>query len=140
MYCQCSIKVSHIFLHAGYLKELAKLEKQKNIRPSPVIDAFMKVIIQITASLLPIMFSLQQILDLSHYISHVQFSFSANNLLQLKQNSPAQASSVQGKKQSLATDYILRVLGLDVCAETLVGSDMVRGVSGGQRKRVTTGF
>ncbi|RWR92141.1 ABC transporter-like protein [Cinnamomum micranthum f. kanehirae] len=76
---------------AGYLKELAKLEKQKNIRPSPVIDAFMK------------------------------------------------ASSVQGKKQSLATDYILRVLGLDVCAETLVGSDMVRGVSGGQRKRVTTG-
>lgn len=58
MYFQCSIEVSHIFLHAGYLKELAELEKQKNIRPSPAIDAFMKVIIQITASLLPIMFSL----------------------------------------------------------------------------------
>lgn len=33
----------------------------------------------------------------------------------------------------------LQVLGLDVCADTLVGSDMLRGVSGGQRKRVTTG-
>ena len=26
-----------------------------------------------------------------------------------------------------------------VCADTLIGSDQVRGVSGGQRKRVTTG-
>lgn len=28
---------------------------------------------------------------------------------------------------------------LQVCADTLIGSDQVRGVSGGQRKRVTTG-
>ncbi|XP_042513197.1 ABC transporter G family member 31-like isoform X2 [Macadamia integrifolia] len=49
------------------------------------------------------------------------------------------ASSVSGKKHSLSTDYILKVLGLDICAETLVGNDMLRGVSGGQRKRVTTG-
>nr|DAD28487.1 TPA_asm: hypothetical protein HUJ06_029955 [Nelumbo nucifera] len=76
---------------AGYLKDLARLEKEKNIRPSPEIDAFMK------------------------------------------------ASSVGGKKHSLSTDYILKVLGLDICAETLVGNDMLRGVSGGQRKRVTTG-
>ncbi|KAI3954477.1 hypothetical protein MKW92_053462 [Papaver armeniacum] len=48
------------------------------------------------------------------------------------------ASSVGGK-HSLATDYILKVLGLDVCGDTLVGNDMLRGVSGGQRKRVTTG-
>ena len=26
-----------------------------------------------------------------------------------------------------------------VCSETRIGSDMVRGVSGGQKKRVTTG-
>ncbi|KAK1312861.1 ABC transporter G family member 31 [Acorus calamus] len=49
------------------------------------------------------------------------------------------AASVSGKKHSLVTDYVLKVLGLDICADTLVGSDMVRGVSGGQRKRVTTG-
>ncbi|KAG8660145.1 hypothetical protein MANES_02G119800v8 [Manihot esculenta] len=72
------------------MKDLTRLEKERNIRPSPEIDAFMK------------------------------------------------ASSVAGKK-SVSTDYVLKVLGLDVCSETIVGSDMLRGVSGGQRKRVTTG-
>ncbi|KAL5778742.1 hypothetical protein ACOSQ2_009479 [Xanthoceras sorbifolium] len=76
---------------AGYIKDMTRLEKEKNIRPSPEIDAFMK------------------------------------------------ASSVGGKKHSVSTDYVLKVLGLDVCSETIVGSDMLRGVSGGQRKRVTTG-
>lgn len=52
----------------------------------------------------------------------------------------AQASSVGGRKHSISTDYVLKVLGLDVCADTLVGNDMLRGVSGGQRKRVTTGI
>ncbi|XP_074329259.1 ABC transporter G family member 31-like isoform X2 [Apium graveolens] len=75
----------------GYMDELARLEKEKNIRPSPEVDAFMK------------------------------------------------ASSVGGRTHSVSTDYILKVLGLDVCADTVVGSDMLRGVSGGQRKRVTTG-
>ncbi|KAL4188327.1 hypothetical protein AMTRI_Chr08g159510 [Amborella trichopoda] len=75
---------------AGYLSDLTKLEKERKIRPSPEIDAFMK------------------------------------------------AASVGGK-HSLATDYVMRVLGLDICADTLVGSDMDRGVSGGQKKRVTTG-
>uniref|UniRef100_A0A803KRJ4 ABC transporter domain-containing protein n=1 Tax=Chenopodium quinoa TaxID=63459 RepID=A0A803KRJ4_CHEQI len=49
------------------------------------------------------------------------------------------ALSVGGKKHSISTDYLLKVLGLDVCADTVVGNDMNRGVSGGQRKRVTSG-
>ncbi|XP_076916108.1 ABC transporter G family member 31-like [Bidens hawaiensis] len=49
------------------------------------------------------------------------------------------ASSVAGKRHSISTDYILKVLGLDVCSDTIVGNDMLRGISGGQRKRVTTG-
>ncbi|PON60434.1 ABC transporter-like [Trema orientale] len=76
---------------AAYMQDLSQLEKEKNIRPSPEIDAFMK------------------------------------------------AASVGGKKHSLSTDYVMKVLGLDVCSETVVGSDMLRGISGGQRKRVTTG-
>jgi ABC-type multidrug transport system ATPase subunit len=34
----------------------------------------------------------------------------------------------------------LQVLGLDICADTMVGDDMIRGISGGQKKRVTTGM
>eukprot|EP00884_Botryococcus_braunii_P004769 jgi/Botrbrau1/14293/Bobra.0369s0007.1 len=49
------------------------------------------------------------------------------------------AASLPGKRHSLMTDYILRILGLETCAETLIGNDMVRGISGGQRKRVSTG-
>ena len=51
-----------------------------------------------------------------------------------------QASSVGGKKHSVSTDYVLKVLGLDVCSDAVVGNDMLRGISGGQRKRVTTGL
>ncbi|KAG7637916.1 ABC transporter G family member 31 [Arabidopsis thaliana] len=76
---------------AGYMKDLTRLEKERGIRPSSEIDAFMK------------------------------------------------AASVKGEKHSVSTDYVLKVLGLDVCADTMVGNDMMRGVSGGQRKRVTTG-
>ncbi|CAO2840837.1 unnamed protein product [Amaranthus hypochondriacus] len=49
------------------------------------------------------------------------------------------ALSVGEKKHSISTDYLLKVLGLDICADTIVGNDMTRGVSGGQRKRVTSG-
>ncbi|KAL0043186.1 hypothetical protein WJX82_006042 [Trebouxia sp. C0006] len=34
---------------------------------------------------------------------------------------------------------MLRIVGLDVCADTPVGSAMIRGISSGQKKRVTTG-
>ncbi|KAL2344926.1 hypothetical protein Fmac_006211 [Flemingia macrophylla] len=49
------------------------------------------------------------------------------------------AVATEGQKASLITDYVLRILGLDVCADTIVGNAMLRGISGGQRKRVTTG-
>ncbi|KAH7834726.1 hypothetical protein Vadar_019026 [Vaccinium darrowii] len=49
------------------------------------------------------------------------------------------AISIEGQKTTLQTDYILKILGLDSCAETLVGDAMRRGISGGQKKRLTTG-
>ena len=36
-------------------------------------------------------------------------------------------------------EYIIKILGLQRCADTVVGNAMVRGVSGGEKKRVTTG-
>ncbi|KAK6157910.1 hypothetical protein DH2020_012158 [Rehmannia glutinosa] len=49
------------------------------------------------------------------------------------------AIAVEGQRTTLQTDYVLKILGLDVCADTLVGDVMRRGISGGQKKRLTTG-
>ncbi|KAA8541857.1 hypothetical protein F0562_023009 [Nyssa sinensis] len=49
------------------------------------------------------------------------------------------AAATEGQEESVVTDYIVKVLGLEVCADTMVGDEMLRGISGGQRKRVTTG-
>ncbi|XVF66041.1 hypothetical protein PTKIN_Ptkin10aG0002200 [Pterospermum kingtungense] len=49
------------------------------------------------------------------------------------------AISVEGQESTLQTDYILKILGLDICADTMVGDAIRRGISGGQKKRLTTG-
>ncbi|KAF8009458.1 hypothetical protein BT93_J0448 [Corymbia citriodora subsp. variegata] len=49
------------------------------------------------------------------------------------------ATSITGQENSLMADYVLKILGLDICADIMVGDDMRRGISGGQKKRVTTG-
>ncbi|KAM4111345.1 hypothetical protein ACJW30_05G060300 [Castanea mollissima] len=73
------------------LAELARREKEANIKPDPDVDIYMK------------------------------------------------ALATEGQEVNVVTDYIIKVLGLEVCADTLVGNQMLRGISGGQRKRVTTG-
>ncbi|KAL6655738.1 hypothetical protein ACP70R_006564 [Stipagrostis hirtigluma subsp. patula] len=48
------------------------------------------------------------------------------------------AAATGEQKADVVTNHILKVLGLDVCADTIVGNNMLRGISGGQKKRVTT--
>ncbi|XP_027181512.1 pleiotropic drug resistance protein 1-like isoform X2 [Coffea eugenioides] len=47
--------------------------------------------------------------------------------------------ALDGGESNVKTDQILKILGLEVCADTLVGNEMLRGISGGQKKRLTTG-
>lgn len=37
------------------------------------------------------------------------------------------------------SEIYAKILGLDICANTLVGDEMLKGISGGQKKRLTTG-
>ncbi|KAL6326623.1 hypothetical protein AAG906_009749 [Vitis piasezkii] len=46
---------------------------------------------------------------------------------------------MRATETNLVTDYVLKMLGLDICADIMVGDDMRRGISGGEKKRVTTG-
>ncbi|CDY63360.1 BnaC07g50020D [Brassica napus] len=49
------------------------------------------------------------------------------------------AASIEGSKTNLQTDYILKILGLSFCADTRVGDTSRPGISGGQKRRLTTG-
>ncbi|KAL4447582.1 hypothetical protein ABPG75_004801 [Micractinium tetrahymenae] len=49
------------------------------------------------------------------------------------------ATAAHRRHSSMMVEVILKLLGLDVCADTVVGSAMLRGISGGQKKRVTSG-
>uniref|UniRef100_A0A0E0BY04 ABC transporter domain-containing protein n=1 Tax=Oryza meridionalis TaxID=40149 RepID=A0A0E0BY04_9ORYZ len=49
------------------------------------------------------------------------------------------ALALEGKQTSLVAEYIMKILGLDICADTIVGDEMIKGISGGQKKRLTTG-
>ncbi|KQJ92711.1 ABC transporter G family member 41 isoform X2 [Brachypodium distachyon] len=49
------------------------------------------------------------------------------------------AISMEGLEGSMQTDYIMKIMGLDICADILVGDAMRRGISGGEKKRLTTG-
>ncbi|KAJ4755462.1 Drug resistance transporter-like ABC domain protein [Rhynchospora pubera] len=49
------------------------------------------------------------------------------------------AAVIGGHKADVVTDYVLKILGLENCADTIVGNQMLRGISGGEKKRVTTG-
>ncbi|EQC31392.1 hypothetical protein SDRG_10993 [Saprolegnia diclina VS20] len=54
-------------------------------------------------------------------------------------SSPSKAEDKMADVANLRTELYLYILGLSNCADTVVGDALLRGVSGGERKRVTVG-
>lgn len=48
-------------------------------------------------------------------------------------------TAIAGQETNPITDYVLQILSLSMCADTIVGDDMRRGISGGEKKRLTIG-
>ncbi|KAE8718416.1 Detected protein of unknown function [Hibiscus syriacus] len=68
-----------------------------------------------------------------------KFLLKLKNRIARSLNTFIYAVATEGQEANVITDYIIKVLGLEVCADTMVGDEMLRGFSGGQRKSVTTG-
>ena len=103
------------------LAELAKRERDAGIKPDPEIDAYMKATaVQGQESNI--------ITDLTLKVRFLTYLLIAPNAL------------TKLCSWSLSKKRCFQVLGLDICADTMIGDDMIRGISGGQKKRVTTGM
>lgn len=149
-----------VLAHAAMVVELVRREREKGITPDPVIQAFMEAaaievrkrrpwipgvtccstlalahLLHAAAVALSISACCRSMSLNSHLVLHGS-CIKAVRILRLFLCLPCHA---QGHPMSLNTDLMLRLLGLEVCADTIVGNVTMRGVSGGQRKRVTTG-
>ncbi|EFJ07897.1 ATP-binding cassette transporter [Selaginella moellendorffii] len=49
------------------------------------------------------------------------------------------AAAGDDAKPSIMCEYMIQVLGMDTCADTIVGNALQRGISGGQKRRLTAG-
>ncbi|KAK3017007.1 hypothetical protein RJ639_006573 [Escallonia herrerae] len=104
---------------AEIMREVSRREKEAGIVPDPDVDTYMKFYL---------------------FVIHKILEQLPVGLLGKKFNEDDEiAISVEGQKVTLQTDYTLKILGLDICADTLCGDAMRRGISGGQKKRLTTG-
>ncbi|KAG5525525.1 hypothetical protein RHGRI_031986 [Rhododendron griersonianum] len=109
---------------AEIMVEVSRREKQAGVVPDPDVHTYMKVLL-LSVFFFPLFLVLPKC-----FMRHIWYSIYVFFY---------QAISAEGQRTTLQTDYILKILGLDICADILVGDAMTRGISGGQRKRLTTG-
>lgn len=98
------------------LMELSRREREAKIQPDPDIDLYMKATALKGQEGLVTDYILKVIQNYLYGI-RILFFFVVSEL----------------------TINIAQILGLEICADIMVGDQMTRGISGGQKKRVTTG-
>ncbi|KAH7290028.1 hypothetical protein KP509_30G029300 [Ceratopteris richardii] len=49
------------------------------------------------------------------------------------------AIAVEGQETNIMTDFVIKLLDLGDCADNVIGNELQRGISGGQKRRVTIG-
>src|SRR5207248_3108063 len=84
---------------------------------------------------------------LTTYIGHSDIHFpilTVKETLDFAAKSSVADIALLGDKQLVEledkrAENLINLLGLDECSDTICGSDLLRGISGGQRKRVTIG-
>ena len=72
-------------------------------------------------------------------VSSVQLAITSNVNFHFSSALHASVAALSATESELLLQYMIRLLALEECADTIVGNNLMRGVSGGQRKRVTTG-
>ncbi|CAI5480135.1 unnamed protein product [Closterium sp. Yama58-4] len=135
-------------LRKDLVAELERREAEQGIMPDPTMDAIMKVWRCVLGGRYQIQTGwFGPSLSISicpHCRAPLLLTFRATYSLTAPHHvaplSPLQAMALEGNPTNVITDYVLKILGLDICADTVVGNNMLRGISGGQKKRVTTGI
>ncbi|EEY64498.1 ATP-binding Cassette (ABC) Superfamily [Phytophthora infestans T30-4] len=85
--------------------------------------------------------TVKETLEFAHTFCGGNLLEQGKGMLEMGQHRSTDADALQATKKIFAhyPEIVIQQLGLQICQDTIVGDNMLRGVSGGERKRVTTG-
>ncbi|KAG2777585.1 ABC transporter G family member 29 [Phytophthora cactorum] len=85
--------------------------------------------------------TVKETLEFAHTFCGGKLLEQGKGMLEMGQHRSTDSEALEATKNIFAhyPEIVIQQLGLQICQDTVVGDNMLRGVSGGERKRVTTG-